>query len=30
MRINRNMNSMRLISILLLIAKDSDVKNNNY
>ena len=27
---NRNMNSIRLISILLLITKDSDDKNNYY
>ena len=30
MIINRNMNSIRLISILLLITKDSDDKNNYY
>ena len=28
MRINRNMNSIRLISILLLVTKDSEDKNN--
>ena len=30
MIINRNMNSIRLISILLLITKDFDDKNNYY
>ena len=28
MRINGNMNSIRLISILLLVTKDSEDKNN--